>query len=98
MKLYSKKIVALGVFAALVVGACGDDEADKDPSAGGSCTVNGTLEEGEECDTNVGSANCNSATMGTKPNGTLTCGADCRFVVTGCTGAMGGGGTGGAGG
>jgi hypothetical protein len=58
-----------------------------------TCTGNGVVDPGEECD---GPANttCANRTLGARPNGTVTCVA-CKIVDTGCTSS--GPGAGGAG-
>jgi hypothetical protein len=84
-----------------LLGACGagDDtdqasEAAKRPRTCG----NGTIDTGEQCDgRNLNGATCATATMGARPNGTLSCSRSCTFNTKGCK-AGGAGGTGGGGG
>ncbi|HVU00252.1 MAG TPA: CAP domain-containing protein [Polyangiaceae bacterium] len=73
-----------------VVGASGT-------GTGNSGTVpatcgNGRLDPGEACDgTDFGGASCSSATVGAKPNGSLSC-AGCTLDTNGCSGNGGGAG------
>jgi len=47
---------------------------------------NGVLDSGEECDFGtVGGATCQSATGGTRPNGTLICGPGCVLDTRECS-------------
>jgi hypothetical protein len=56
---------------------------------------NGKLDSGEQCDGNkLNGATCGSVTMGSRPNGVLSCSDRCRLDASKCTGS-GNGGTGG---
>jgi hypothetical protein len=67
-------------------------------SSGIPACGNGVIDSGELCDgTNLGGKNCNTATAGAKPSGTLTCSASCTFNTTNCTGYAGFGGAAGMG-
>jgi hypothetical protein len=55
------------------------------PPGGGPNCNNGALDPGEQCDgALLGGSTCSSATMGSMPNGTLSC-VNCALVVTGCS-------------
>jgi hypothetical protein len=83
----------LGTIAAgaglLVAIATGCSSSPSTPPGNGVAALmscgNGTVEIGEQCDgTNLGTANCASATMGAAPNGTLACAPTCQFDMSQC--------------
>ncbi len=50
---------------------------------------NGVIDAGEECDgTDLGVANCSTATAGAQPDGTLDCTPGCAYDTSGCTVAL----------
>jgi len=63
----------------------------------GSATCgNGTLDAQEVCDgNNLGGRNCDTATSGAQPTGTLSCSTTCTFNLSGCSGGLNSGGAGG---
>jgi hypothetical protein len=102
------KLVGLSMLvAAAFLGACGAEDQSSDSSSDpflfgflhGKCG-NGKIDKHEQCDRkNLAGETCASVTLGTRPNGTLSCNLVCRFDTHSCSGKGGGkGGSGGSGG
>ncbi|MDY0004182.1 MAG: Ig-like domain-containing protein [Polyangia bacterium] len=83
---------AAGIFALLLMGACGGKSSAGDPDSGTNNNQNNNqtpecgndlFEAGEECDgSDLGRATCESLNLG---SGDLACTSDCIFDVTGCS-------------
>jgi hypothetical protein len=87
MKLFARACLAASL--ALVPLACGDDEEKGSPtpdedSGGGPECGNGTVEEGEDCETGD-TESCDTVTMGTSPEGDATCSTSCEWVTSACS-------------
>ncbi|HMJ12518.1 MAG TPA: hypothetical protein VK524_13935 [Polyangiaceae bacterium] len=101
------KVFAAGLSVLLglsLLGACGavdDITGDDEASSRGKRCGNSRIDRDEQCDKrNLNGETCASATMGSRPGGTLSCTKKCRFDTKRCSGAGTGGaaGTGGGGG
>lgn len=83
-----------------LLGACGaaDDQTGEDEASSRKRCGNRRIDPGEQCDKqNLNGETCASATMGSRPGGTLRCTNRCRFDTRRCSGGTGGtAGTGGA--
>jgi hypothetical protein len=90
------------LLGAALLGACGGEDQSSDSASdpflfGFLKCGNGRIDKHEQCDRkNLNGETCASATLGSRPNGTLRCTFTCRFDTHSCSGH--GGGKGGAGG
>jgi hypothetical protein len=92
----------LMVAAGLVAACGGEDDSDQSSDSAKrpprTCG-NGVIDAGEQCDgTNLNGQTCETATMGARPGGTLSCSKSCTFNTKRCTRGGGSGGSGGMGG
>ena len=90
-------LIALFIGGAMVAACSSDTTAPPAEDSGTKCG-NGKVDKGEECDPKATQESCMTATMGSKPSGTVKCKDDCTQDLTGCKAAAGAGGGGGMGG
>jgi hypothetical protein len=91
-------LIALFIGGSIVV-ACSDDTPSPTSEDAGPSCGDGKINGDEKCDTAAKTQpTCSSATMGSKPSGTVTCDKGCVINVSNCKAAGGAGGGGGMGG